>query len=383
MLDALEKALAGEISSSLSPEMAEIFAHWHEQDYSRAYILCRQQYSKNHDPEVKSFLLHLICSILENKYDLRARSEWMLKWPSQIAMNHSQFTIAAHRFHLAVSCYFESYYSESEMRFKEILSSEAPLRFKALAHFHLGLIYRNRQLVRGAQIEMRMALKIGTELNHKRLIQRSTSQLIIIGNDLKFSLLNRDLRELLHKGELKLAKKCYLSKRRIEIQNGIHRERQTLHAFLPVFAALEGQWTRAYALLEHISDYPVKGQVIKLIFSLGKETPELRSLEKSLNECFAMNPLEQKQDTGEIIFLGKSLNKIESEDLAKFTLYIYENSIVNKEEICRHVWNLDYDPVIHDGKIYKLIHQFRNYFGAKDLIVNRYGKYEINRRYRA
>ncbi len=383
MFQTFEKALSGHQPSGVNEEMNQIILLFHSEDYQKAYLMASQRYSQSQSPTERSFLLHLICVFLENTYELALRSEWMAKWPLQIAIDDSPFSQAAHQFHLAVSCYFESYYSEAEFRFKQILSSEAPPRFLGLAHFHLGLIYRNRQLLRGAQLEMRMALKIATEIDNKRLIKRSSSQLMVLNSDLRFPLLNPKVRQLMESRKIKEAKKIYIELRRAEKSRGIKREKNCLHALLPVFSALNNNWGKVYRLLELIPDYSMKLQTVSFICLLGRETSELKKYEKHLQKHLGINPLEQIVETGEILFLGKSLKNIESEDLSKFAQYIHDHESVTKEGICRQVWNLDYDPVMHDGKIYKLIHQFRNYFGSKDVVVNRYGSYEINRRYRA
>ena len=61
---------------------------------------------------------------------------------------------------------------------------------------------------------------------------------------------------------------------------------------------------------------------------------------------------------------------------------------LDKEKIVREVWDLEYDPVIHDRKVYKLIEKAKALFGMPDLFLNTYGAYEINpaffgRRYKA
>lgn len=378
-----ENALSGQICPSLSEELKRCISLYDSEQYPEGYALSARGFYETKNIQEKSIFLHLTCVFLENIYDLPLRNEWMAKWPLQLAMDESSFTQAAHQFHLAVSCYFESYYSEAEIRFKEILTSNSAPRFKALAHFHLGLIYRNRQLTRSADIEMRMALKIATEIDNKRLIKRSCTQIMILANDMKFSLLDQKIRQFLQEGLSKKAKKLYLEKRRIEKTRGLKRERQCLHSLLPVFAALKDNWRLTYRLLEFMPDYSMKLQCVSFIRALGKETSELIALEKNLQKHLAINILETVEHTGEVLFLGRSLGKIESPDLARFAQYLYSNKNVTKEGICQNVWNLSYDPVIHDSKIYKLIHQFRNYFGVKDILINRYGSYEINQRYRA
>jgi hypothetical protein len=54
---------------------------------------------------------------------------------------------------------------------------------------------------------------------------------------------------------------------------------------------------------------------------------------------------------------------------------------IDKSTIVQKVWGLTYDPVKHDGRTYKLIHALKKSLKITDLILNRYGAYEINPAY--
>jgi len=54
------------------------------------------------------------------------------------------------------------------------------------------------------------------------------------------------------------------------------------------------------------------------------------------------------------------------------------NPEATKDQICDEIWGLAYNPSIHDGKIYKLIHKARAFFGKPELFLNVYGSYRIN-----
>lgn len=386
-LHLLESAICGNIPEQLSPRLREMFVIYQSADYDRCLELAQRLYQEEEQLPVKAFLLHFICVLAEVKYDLPLRTRYMNRWPQMILMHKDSFTVMAHKYHMANTCYFESHFLEAQQRYKELtIDPRCSLRFKALAHFHLGLIYQHRQLARAAMNEMKAAFDLAYEIQHQRLLSRIREQITVLDDQIQFSFLDSDLCVLLRQGKLAESRKLYLQKRREERRNGVLHGQTSLHALLPAIVSLKEspkKSMRILAALDLISDAALKVQSMGFVRSLGHELPELRALEDHLATDLGITPLEFDAADHEARFLGHSLKNIGSEDLARFTNYILSEKSVTKEGICRHVWNLEYDPVIHDGKIYKLIHRFRDYFGKKDLIINRYGSYEVNQRYRA
>lgn len=386
-LHLLESAICGNIPESLSPRLSEMFHIYQGGDYERCLELAQKLYHEEEQLPVKAFMLHFICVLTEVKYDLPLRARWMNRWPQIILMHKDAFTVMAHKYHMANTCYFESHFLEAHQRYKELsIDPNCPLRFKALAHFHLGLIYQHRQLARAAMNEMKAAFDLAYEIQHQRLLARIREQITVLDDQIQFSFLDSDLCALLRQKKYVESRQMYLQKRREERHSGIRRGQSSLHALLPALVSLKEsprKSMRILAALDLISDAALKVQSMGFVRSLGHELPELRALEDHLATDLGITPLEFDAAEHEARFLGHSLRNMGSEDLARFTSYILSEKSVTKEGICRHVWSLDYDPVIHDGKIYKLIHRFRDYFGKKDLIINRYGSYEVNQRYRA
>lgn len=379
-----EQALCGRLNEKLSGTARQIFTDYLSGNIFSAYKLSVDIYKNEIDLELRSFWLHFLCVITEVQYNLESRRVWMNKWPQQLALDGGDFARAAARYHQANTCYFESHFVEALNRYKELADHSAtPTRFKALAHFHLGLIYQQRQLLRAARNEMRTALTLAEQIGHLRLISRVREQLTAIDSETPFSLLDSEICRLITEENLSDAKKLYTKKRELEKSRGIQRGQSSLHALIPAMIAISGSSRhRIHFALEFIHDPAIKIQSIRLLQSIGYNSPELRSLYEVLSSDLGILPDEFKKGIHDQ-FLDRPLKEIPQEDLQKFTRYIISESSVDKEGICHHVWNIEYDPVIHDGKVYKLIHRFRDYFGKKDLIVNRYGKYEVNQKYRA
>jgi hypothetical protein len=80
---------------------------------------------------------------------------------------------------------------------------------------------------------------------------------------------------------------------------------------------------------------------------------------------------------------GIRVDSLPTEDQRNLFTLLVDASLSNsggidKASIVQKIWRVDYDPVKHDGRAYKLIHALKKSLKIEDLILNRYGSYEIN-----
>ncbi len=81
-------------------------------------------------------------------------------------------------------------------------------------------------------------------------------------------------------------------------------------------------------------------------------------------------------------FLGVNLNKIKDTEAVTVIKKLNQNITgISKEDLCSSLWNYNYDPVIHDPKIYNLIYRIKKVFKCRDLIIAASGVYRINPKY--
>lgn len=380
-IEDFELSLCWQKPSHLPSPYREVFKLYISRDFKNALASAKKTLKQEKNPQAQVFLIHLICGICENLYDLQEKSHWLKKFNFFMTDDTVFFAQTAFKYHQAVNCYFESYYHEAYLKFKELTNEQVPLRFRALGHFHLGLIYQTKNLERGALQEYTAALKIAQNLQHKALIDRIQEQLFDLQNCSVSTFLDVELVSLLKTKQVKKAKSIYLAKRKSEKSFGFNRNRQSLYALLPVFTWLRSRSAESLLkTLSFIEDPAVKIQILDLLNELGCNSDTFTKMHVDLKHELGVNL--QVASSQATYFLGKNIDQMESEDLTKFATYLKNNTKISKEEICRQVWGYEYDPVLHDGRIYKMIHKFRNYFGKKDILLNRYGYYEINPRYR-
>jgi hypothetical protein len=86
-----------------------------------------------------------------------------------------------------------------------------------------------------------------------------------------------------------------------------------------------------------------------------------------------------------ITLFGQKLDISKDQVTYKFMLFFLENNLVGqtKDAIISHVWNEDYNPLVHDAYIYQAVHKIRNLVKAKgtsslDLIVVSNDQYKVN-----
>lgn len=379
----LEKAFVTANSFDLSSSEKLFFQHYHQDDLSRAFESAQKNYMDEKLVLLRAFWLHMICVVTEKTYDLKTRQVWMREWDDLLLHDPSDYVTIAKLYHQAVSCYFESHLREAFSKFAMVKENvNVTWRFKALATMHLGLIHSLKNSPRLALAEFKAALEISEHIQHHKLQTRLQNEIYLIESDEKLHLLNKEIRHLIIQKDYKFARKSYLATRRTETKKKLSRQVSSLHALLPALMLLKKSFKTSIHILKYVSDPAVKVQALMLMKHLSDNQNGIQYLEQQIKDELGLETVSQQYVSDDLHILGQSLHQIEQPDLARFAKVLYENKSVGKEDICLAVFSLPYDPVIHDGRIYKLIHKFRNYFGKKDILVNRYGTYEINPKYR-
>ncbi|MES2857083.1 MAG: hypothetical protein V4692_14540, partial [Bdellovibrionota bacterium] len=183
----LESALCtGEIEN-LEPKHFACFDAYHSGEFDQALEMATRIFGSESHFDAKAFYLHLICIILEIKYDLPLRAKWMSRWTTLLLDRSSPFATAAKNYHTAVTAYFESHQLDAKSRFKNLAENpDTPARFAALSRFHLGLIHRNENLNGAALIEMHKARELAQTIGHLKLQARITKQITLLSKDIEF-----------------------------------------------------------------------------------------------------------------------------------------------------------------------------------------------------
>lgn len=81
--------------------------------------------------------------------------------------------------------------------------------------------------------------------------------------------------------------------------------------------------------------------------------------------------------------LGIEASDILNHDVACFVkIMLAHPEGISKAELVKKLWNYEYDPTVHDRRIYKLVSKARLASKNQDWLLNTYGRYRLNPKYR-
>ncbi len=382
-IDYFEIAMNEKDFSQLPNYLQQIYTDFEQRNHNQCLELINKRITKPISFIEKTYLLHLKNLIFDREIDIKNYDSCLEEW--QLLLCHTNDPLAAdfYKLHLAILAYFESRYKEAIVLFKELANTKAstPNRIKALALFHLGLILRNQGNTNEAEKFFMECLQLSAICKNARLIERVKEQLEKISKEQLFCL-NIELQNLIINKSTSESRQKYLALRRQSLRNGLSRWRCSLHALLPAIYFKEGRIAKAVQLLKFIEDPGTKVDVIKLFKKIDPTFDKLDLLLKTLESktLFNTEDLVTKESTdSNWKLIQNKFKSIPNDDLHHLAIALKNHDRpVDKAYICKMVWNIDFDPQIHEYKVYKLIHKFRKYFGEKDVILNRYGKYQLN-----
>jgi hypothetical protein len=191
-------------------------------------------------------------------------------------------------------------------------------------------------------------IKQGSDSSMDELILKIKNS--FLAKDLKFA------RSLIIEAELK--------RRSIKV----YRQKHSLSFYRIQYLLLNRQLSYARILMRNLKDQVLKNEIYTFmnenkIELTHSEKENLKLIELSLGLSSALNQI--------------SIPKIKSETVQKLLSILSQNPSLDKEALFQYVFGIEYDPVIHDSKIYKLILKAKKEISS-DIILNSYGKYSLN-----
>jgi len=334
--------------------------------------------------ELKTFILYWTTAAIEMNFNETIRNEWLLEWNQLEAWTYSPWCALIHKYQIALSKYFQNSYRESLAIFEQMFCESERIKYKRgmeRSLFHQALIYRNIGLWQKAEIFLKEASALANKRNSIKMIERI--------NLLQSSLceqtwsLNGNIRiieDLMRLKQYRAARKQLLfvcKLRRIE-KRSWGAESEVL--YLALLALAFQKTNRFIRLYKHIQDPQVREKVVS--FALKYELtlpPNIESELTYLRQTLGINGVSLGRASE---LFGKKISKIKNKDIVSFLKLISESENgCDKENLCKKIWNYDYDPTIHDPKIYKLVYKTKNELGLKDIIVVSDGSYRINEKY--
>ncbi|MGZ6290101.1 MAG: hypothetical protein ACXWQO_18075, partial [Bdellovibrionota bacterium] len=255
--------------------------------------------------------------------------------------------------------------------------------------FHLGLVEKDRGNFPLALELFRHSGSIADSRNAVRFAKRIAPYLAELeapeqaptGNS--FVAGRARVESLLLAQNFKAAKLALL---RLEVERRLKRygrKRESLGIYLSPIYRGTGREGTAKRLLDKIPDPVLKLQILQLSAKIwtanASEAAEIQYLQESLGVSQIVFYSEAEPSDTEIA--GVQLKSLKQETIRNFLLFLLRNpGPQSKEKIAVALWQVRYDPTVHDKKVYKLVLQAKKAFGVAELLLNTYGAYEIHPR---
>jgi len=347
-------------------------------------VFGKELFESNSDPIIRTCIHHWVIGSIDSLYLPSERVNWLNQWRF-INVNYHPWIRYIKKYQLAVGLYFDSLLRDSLALFEQLLDEAKVLNYQRgieKCYFHIGLIYRCINQIEKAHFNFDETLRVANNRNSLRQINKVNDLKKSI--DMSFWHLNPTLRDIEHylkQGHFRKARKQLLHSLRIRRIEGLSREAQSETMYLALVSLAFNQQKRFSNIYDFcITDNVIKEKTISLALDLKLNLPsyyleELTFLRQILG-------ITRTITLSSSHFLGVNLNRIKDTEAVQVIQKLTQTiKGLTKKEMCNELWNYNYDPVIHDPKIYNLIYRIKKVFQCKDLIVANSGIYRINPKY--
>lgn len=327
-------------------------------------------------PAAKAFALKCAVAAAELEWNMAERERWISRWHQIPNWSQELYCIQLRAYHGGLTAFFSGNLREAEARFRhsfELATSLGSPHHQMRGLFQLGLVFRDRQQAAKAAEFFELALESAKGAGAARFQPRVEAEIQKLSAGMELDI-------ALHGGDVDHFRQVLARAEALRRKQGLNRGAMSLYIYVPLVQWLRGRdGTRLY---RKIKDPVLQCKVLSLKEELiglsADENAELQLLREQVGIGSVIRQSSIRGDETEIC--GVPLRKIPQKDVSRLMLLFLdakENSL-DKAAICAGVWGLDYDPVLHDKKVYKLIDRTKQVFGRKDLLVNLYGAYQLN-----
>jgi len=322
---------------------------------------------------VVACFLQFAVSACDLRYSLEDRSRWMGVWDKLLAWSSDPYAQVVRSFQEGVAFFFAGSLREASACFEMTLSLAERLpydRARIRSLLHLGLIARDRGASGESTLHLERALTIALTQKRAALITRirATLQELQLADALESLFVDQQFKE---------ARERLLQEEAQRRARGLLRKRQSLYIYLPLLALWRKNPARASLQMARIKDPILKVRILRLKQAVFGASPAETA---ELDLLLAIHGI-ARASKNEVC--GIRVDSLPTEDQRKLFSLLVDAALSNlgaidKATLVEKIWNVDYDPVKHDGRAYKLIHALKKSLKIDDLILNRYGSYEIN-----
>lgn len=339
--------------------------------------------------EERAFAIFCAAGAAEMLADYAARQRWLQRWDEVARPESNLYCKYVRLYQNGITAFFSAYLGEAEAHFVAAAEVARALSFPnglMRSLYHLGLARRDKGDFAAAQEYFRQAGEIAVSLDARRYLQRIAEQLDALAGrspEGEKSVIGAaiETERLLLAGQPEEARRALAAGERTRRRQGLGRKVASLYAYLPLVQFSRKRERLGRNSLRWITDPVLMARVLELkgrMMGLSlAEAERLKGYRLSL--ALSAPPRSLPLDPRDLVVCGKRLAEIPDPAVQALLLAFLEERerALSKEEICWAVWKLRYDPLRHDGRVYKLIHRARSHFRGKEIFLNTYGGYRL------
>jgi hypothetical protein len=349
-----------------------LLAHY-ARNWKQAEQEARKVSLEGKTPAEAACFLQFAVSACDLRYSMEDRARWMGVWHTIEAWSSDPYAQIVRGFQEGVGFFFAGSLREASACFEMTVSLAERFNYdrgNIRSLLHLGLIARDRGASGEAAVMLERALSLAIPQKRVALITR----IQVVLQELQLS---DALETLFLENQFKEARERLLREEAQRRARGLLRKRQSLYIYLPLLALWRKNSARASLQIARIQDPILKVRVLRLKHAIfGAAPAEVAELDLLLS-------IHGIARASKYEVCGIRVDSLPTEDQRNlFTLLVdaalSNSGAIDKASIVQKIWRVDYDPVKHDGRAYKLIHALKKSLKIEDLILNRYGSYEIN-----
>lgn len=382
--------LDSETIRALWPDAVELSRCLYAMDWPGVAEAFKHAWNQAVSPQDKAYLLQWAVGAAETKWDIKWRQEFLALWKQVPDWQSNPYCRFFKTYHDALTCYFEGALRDAEARFlvaDEICTQYGYTRGRVRTCFHLGLIEKERRSFKNATFWFRQALSLARQTQAKRWVERTLGQLSIVsptdigpGDQVDVFRKKKDeMTAALVAHDFRLARKLIIEAELYRRSIGLHRRATGFVIYTPLMLIGLGKTRLAAHWVRNLRD-PLRTlqfyELKSLIFGLSDADQDHVDWLRRVSGVSSV--LMQSGDRVAIEICGVKLSLQDADVQSLMLLLIEAETAVDKEKIVQKIWHLNYDPVVHDRKVYKLIQKAKRAFRRSDLFQNRYGSYGLN-----
>jgi len=357
-----------------------LYSQLWDKDFTALLKECGKLFFEFNDPSIKAFVIQAAVAACEIIFDLDQRKKWLRLWYQIENFNESTYAQYLYYYHKANSHYFDGNRPESIKLWNMGIELCQSIHYKRgifrLQYFS-GKAYEDLEFIGQAKTNYENALSLAESVKAFRFSEKIKFKLSKLNTEMRYLFYPNQIEifNLLKIGNIKKAKKLalfYCRCRRFEKRDWGSESEWIL---LALIAVAEKNMDRFFRLLNFMDSENIKWIVLKTAEAM---LPEIKDLDKRFELNLNLLKINPFKINAEPMLLQKE-NSLDSETESLISLLKSNKNGISKEQICSHLWNYNYDPSIHDSRVYVAISKVRKFYGSKKSVINSYGGlYKIN-----